>query len=219
MENKKKEIRNISGQIIRSDAESRTVEGYALLFNTPSDGLPFVETIKTGALDGVVENSDVFALLNHDQSRGILARSKYGQGTLTLTVDEKGLRYLFEAPHTALGDEVVENLRRGEIDESSFAFDVEEAEWSKDQDGTLRRTINKIKNLYDVSPVYNAAYSATSVYMRCKEMADEELKRMEEEQRKAEEEKRAEEEAKASENAEQGPAASYYEEYEKQFNL
>ena len=120
----KKEIRNTSFQVqvTGENEEKRTVEGYALLFDTPSDGLSFTEVIQRGALDGVLAKSDVFALLNHDQRRGILARSQNGQGSLTLSVDSKGLKYRFEAPKTVLGDELIENIRRGEIKESSFCF-------------------------------------------------------------------------------------------------
>lgn len=173
----KKEIRNVSSQFkVAGDGdETRTVEGYAFLFNVPSDGLSFRETIEPGAADGVIEKSDVFAVLNHGQERGILARSKYGKGSLSLAVDEKGLRYRFEAPKTALGDELLENLRRGEIDQSSFCFDVEQDTWEKRSDGTWNRTISKIGNLYDVSPVYNAAYSKTSVYLRGKEQVEAEI--------------------------------------------
>lgn len=174
---KEKEIRNVSSQfkIAGEGDETRTVEGYAFLFNVPSDGLSFQETIEPGAADGVIAKSDVFAVLNHGQERGILARSKYGKGSLSLTVDEKGLRYSFEAPKTALGDELLENLRRGEIDQSSFCFDVEKDAWEKGSDGTWKRTISKIGNLYDVSPVYNAAYSKTSVCLRGKEQAEKEI--------------------------------------------
>ncbi len=173
----KKEIRNVSSQFkVAGDGdETRTVEGYAFLFNVPSDGLSFRETIEPGAADGGIEKSDVFAVLNHGQERGILARSKYGKGSLSLAVDEKGLRYRFEAPKTALGDELLENLRRGEIDQSSFCFDVEKDTWEKRSDGTWNRTISKIGNLYDVSPVYNAAYSKTSVYLRGKEQVEAEI--------------------------------------------
>lgn len=117
----KKEIRNTSYQVTGDD-EKRTVEGYALLFGVRSDGLSFEEEIQRGSLDGVLAKSDVFALLNHDRGRGILARSKKGSGSLTLSVDEKGLKYRFEAPKTALGDELLENIRRGEVDESSLPF-------------------------------------------------------------------------------------------------
>ena len=173
----KKEIRNTAYQVqvTGESEEKRTVEGYAVLFNTPSDGLYFEEVIERGALDGVLEKSDVFALLNHSQNRGILARSNGGNGSLVLKVDEKGLKYRFEAPQTALGEELLENIRRGEISASSFCFDVEKDTWEKKSDNTWKRTVHKIGNLYDVSPVYNAAYSKTSVYMRGKELAEEEL--------------------------------------------
>lgn len=172
----KKEIRNATYKVT-SDDEKRTVEGYALLFDTQSDGLPFDEVIERGALDGVIEKSDVFALLNHSQSRGVLARCKKGAGSLTLSVDSKGLKYRFEAPKTALGDELLENIRRGEVDESSFAFTVSKDKWEKKSDGGWKRTVQKIEEIYDISPVYNAAYSATSVYTRGREQAEEELRK------------------------------------------
>lgn len=179
----KREIRNTSFQVrvTGENEEKRTVEGYALLFDTPSDGLSFTEVIKRGALDGVLEKSDVFALLNHDQRRGVLARSKYGKGSLSLSVDDKGLKYRFDAPKTALGDELLENIRRGEIGESSFCFDVEKDTWEKRSDGSWKRTIEKFGNIYDTSPVYNGAYSKTSVYMRGKEAAEEALRHREQE--------------------------------------
>ncbi|MFT0482539.1 HK97 family phage prohead protease [Bacteroides faecis] len=179
----KREIRNTSFQVqvTGENEEKRTVEGYALLFDIPSDGLSFTEVIKRGALDGVLEKSDVFALLNHDQRRGVLARSKYGKGSLSLSVDDKGLKYRFDAPKTALGDELLENIRRGEIGESSFCFDVEKDTWEKRSDGSWKRTIEKFGNIYDTSPVYNGAYSKTSVYMRGKEAAEEELRHREQE--------------------------------------
>lgn len=160
---------------VTGEDEKRTVEGYALLFDTASDGLSFVEIIERGALEGVIEQSNVFALLNHDADRGILARSKNGVGSLYLEVDDKGLKYRFEAPKTALGDELLEYLRRGEISESSFAFTVESDTWKYDDDGACYRTIHKIKRLYDVSPVFDAAYSAAKVNLRGKERLDEEL--------------------------------------------
>lgn len=192
----KREIRNITGQVFRAaEADSRKVEGYAMLFDTPSDGLTFEEVISREALDGVISRSDVLALMNHSVDRGVLARSENGEGSLQLVVDEKGLIYRFEAPNTSLGDELLENLRRGEIKQSSFAFDVESDKWERKADGTWKRTINKFGHLYDVSPVYHAAYSKTSVYMRGKEI----------------EEKRLEEENKVPDG--------YYSQIENQFNF
>lgn len=180
----KREIRNTSYDVT-VDSESRTVEGYALLFDTPSTGLSFTEVIERGALEGVLQKSDVFALLNHNQSRGILARSKKGQGSLQLTVDSKGLKYRFEAPDTALGNELLENLKRGEVDSSSFAFTVEKDTWERCKDGKVKRTIQKVAELFDVSPVYNAAYSQTSVYKRGMEDLEAEEERANEESLKA----------------------------------
>lgn len=176
------EIRNITFQVIANeDDEKRTVEGYALLFGVNSDNLGFEEVIERGALDGVLGKSDVFALLNHDRSKGILARAKNGNGSLSLEVDSKGLKYRFEAPKTALGNELLENLRRGEIDQSSFAFTVADGgeKWERQKNGIWKRTISKFERIYDVSPVYNAAYSKTSVYMRGKEEAEKELEERE----------------------------------------
>lgn len=164
---------------VTGEEDKRSVEGYALLFDTPSDGLSFTEIIERNALDGVIAKSNVFALLNHDSERGILARSKNGEGTLTLTVDDKGLKYRFEAPRTALGDELLEYLRRGEISESSFAFTVAKETWDYRDDGSWKRTIHQIDRLFDVSPVFDAAYSATSVCLRGKEQAEAELKAQE----------------------------------------
>lgn len=171
----KKEIRNIPSQILLKEGteEKRTVEGYAFLFGVPSDGLSFEEVIEPGAADGVIEKSDVFATLDHG---GILARSKYGKGSLQLSLDEKGLLYRFEAPRTALGDQLLENIRRGEIDQSSFCFEVEKEKWEKKSDGGWKRSILKFSRLHDVAPVYNAAYSKTTVYLRGKEAAEEEIR-------------------------------------------
>ena len=190
MENNK-ETRKVSFRpaLKRSDENtpSRTIEGYALLFDTPSDGLCFDEIIERGALDGVIEKSDVLAVLNHNVNRGVLARSRNGEGSLTLIVDEVGLLYRFEAPNTALGDELLENLRRGEVCESSFCFTVESDTWDFEQNGRDKRTIHKIAELFDVSPVYNGAYSATTVYTRSRD-----------EQRAAADEKAREELARRS---------------------
>ena len=173
-----REVRNIQSEV-RFTPEEGIVEGYAMLFNTRSDGLPFYETIESGALDGVLERSDVFALLNHSMERGVLARSKKGKGSLELTVDERGLKYRFTRPDTAVGHELEENLRRGEIDQSSFAFTVEEDKWERRDDGIWSRRIIKIAEIFDVSPVYRAAYSETSVSLRGKEAAEKELEAQE----------------------------------------
>lgn len=188
-----KEIRSIEIRTASEDKDSRTIEGYALVFNSLSEDLGgFREQIIPEAVEGMIEASDILALLNHDQSRGVLARSRYGVGSLNLEIDEVGLKYRFEAPHTALGDEVLEYLRRGDITSSSFAFVIETDNWEKQSDGTYIRTIKKFHRLYDVSPVFEPAYQQTTVCARFAEIQEEEKKQAEEAMRLAEE-KRAEE--------------------------
>lgn len=151
--------------------DSRRVEGYALVFNSESRDLGgIIEVIDSHALDGVLPNSDVMCWLNHDSSRGALARRR-GENvpqsavgnSLELEIDDIGLRYAFDAPDTALGNELIEGLKRGDINQSSFAFTVKEDTWERLDDGMVLRTINKIERLYDVSPVYDPAYYGTSV--------------------------------------------------------
>ena len=145
-----KEQRNCNYEL---RSESRTVEGYALVFDKESRDLGgFIEIIDPSSLDGVIEKSDILCLLNHNEDKGVLARSKFGVGSLSLLVDETGLKYRFEAPDTALGNELLEGLKY------------------------LRR-ITKFKELFDVSPVYKEAYPDTSVACRkMQELNTEELK-------------------------------------------
>lgn len=172
--------------------DSRTVEGYAVVFNSQSEDLGFYETINPAAItEEVLMRSDVFCLFNHDQDK-VLARSKYGTGSLQLQLDEQGLKYTFTAPNTDLGEELLEYLRRGDIDSSSFAFTVSTDEgsevWTTGTDGRQYREILKIDELHDVSPVWNPAYTSTSVSQRAldklnqlREMQDEKEKEVQEE--------------------------------------
>lgn len=155
------------------ESADRLVSGYALCFETESDGLNFVEVIHRGAItEDTIKNSDVLALFNHDDSK-VLARSKNGEGSLILEIDERGLKYTFEAPNTALGDELLEYLTRGDLNQSSFAFTVAEGgdKWSQ-RNGTIYRDIYQIEALYDVSPVFQPAYSATECSKRGNEMLE-----------------------------------------------
>ena len=174
------------------DEESRKVEGYALLFNTDSVLMwgDTIERIAPCALDGVLEKSDVLCLMNHDEQRGVLARYRMGEGSLSLTVDDKGLKYSFEAPKTTLGDELIESLKRGDISQSSFAFSIEKDNWEETEPGKYVRTIVKFRRIYDVSPVYYPAYEDTSVALRHREGLIE--KKNQEAKAKAEEERKRE---------------------------
>ncbi|WP_455094402.1 HK97 family phage prohead protease [Prevotella koreensis] len=167
---KNKEIRNVQNFIKRSNENSRLIEGIAVVFNSDSQDLGFIESIDPSAITlETIKESDIFATLDHDKSRGILARSRYGTGTLNLELKDDGLYYSFEAPRTQLGDELLEYLSRREITTSSFTFTVDQNdgdEWYRDENGQLRRKIKKIYRLYDISPVFEPAYLDTDCSKR-----------------------------------------------------
>lgn len=175
MENK--QFRSFNGTV-QHDGESRKVCGYAVRFNESSQNLGFYETISPEAItEETLMKSDIYARLNHREDT-VLARSRYGEGTLNLELREDGLYYEFEAPNTQAGDELLEHIKRGEISTSSFAFTVADdnksERWYK-EDGVMKRTVFKIERLYDVSPTFEGAYLTTSCYSRDKGKAMKEL--------------------------------------------
>jgi HK97 family phage prohead protease len=158
-------------------SESGTISGYAMVFNSRSTLLfgKFYEKIAPEAAEGLIERSDVLALLDHQRSRGVLGRSTYGKGSLSLTVDNIGLRYEFAPPNTTLGDEVKEYLRRGDIRGSSFKFTAGVKDHlQRNKDGTYERTILKFNTIEDVSLVFTPAYPETTAVLRS--IADLEVK-------------------------------------------
>lgn len=173
MKNNNVEIRKT--QQLSSD-NNRKISGYAMLFNSQSEDLGFYEIIEPSAIDvDTIKRSDIFAKFNH-QDDIILARSKYGEGSLKLSIDDNGLFYEFNAPNTTYGDMLLEHIKRGEITSSSFAFTVATNgdKWIK-KDGKMYRTISKIDYLFDVSPVFQPAYEQTTCTMRNFEKAMKEI--------------------------------------------
>ena len=143
---------------LRMDDDKATVVGYGAVFNSQSNDLGgFREFIAPGAFDGRLED-DVRFLVNHDANL-ILARTT--NGTLRLSVDEKGLRYEADLPNTSTARDLMELLKNGTISQSSFAFTVEEDSWEV-KDGINIRTIDKVSQLYDVSSVTYPAYNEAS---------------------------------------------------------
>jgi HK97 family phage prohead protease len=105
---------------------------------------------------------DVVALLNHNTDL-ILGRSS--SGTLELSSDDKGLRYVVTPPDTQVGRDTMELVRRRDLRGSSFAFSVDTKtgeRWSSDEQGAVRE-IREVASLVDVSVVLTPAYPASSV--------------------------------------------------------
>lgn len=157
---------------MRAEDNSRMIEGYAIVFNKDSENLGgFIERIEPQAIEGRM-GDDIVALLNHDQNF-VLARN--GK-TLELEADEFGLKYRFEAPNTTAGNDLLENVRIGNISKSSFAFTVDQDQWDLRDNQPDLRTITRIKRLYDVSPVTYPAYPDTTVAQTSRSFAQEPLK-------------------------------------------
>ena len=145
---------NIDTRTEKRDDGSTTITGHAAVFNQLSSDLGgFKELIAPDAFSGVL-NDDVRALVNHDPSL-LLARTT--SGTLNLEQTEKGLQYSFDVPDTTYGRDLIISMERGDVTQSSFAFTIEDDSWETTEDGEVR-TINKVKQLYDVSPVTYPAY-------------------------------------------------------------
>ena len=153
---------------LRTNAEGRTIVGYAAKFERWSEPIMgwFKEQIARDAFSEC-DVTDVIMCFNHNID-SILARTT--SGTLTLSTDDEGLRFEFEAPATTMGNDMLELVRRGDISKCSFKFTVEEDEWRyADKENKLEydeRTIRKIGKLYDVSLVVYPAYSDTEAGVR-----------------------------------------------------
>lgn len=143
------------------DSGGATIRGVAAVFDTMSENLGgFREVIAPGAFDDT-DMSDVRGLFNHD-SNFVLGRTR--SNTLRLKVTERGLEYEIDAPETqTIRDLVMEPLKRGDITQSSFGFIVGRGndQWDEDEEGRIVRTINRINELFDVSPVTFPAYRDT----------------------------------------------------------
>lgn len=150
---------------IRDTNRGGTIEGYAALFNSRSSDLGgFVEEITPGAFAEALQRSDVRALWNHDPNY-VLGRVK--AGTLELIEDEKGLFIRNTPPNTQWAKDLLESMRRGDVDQMSFTFTVGKggSDWREER-GMLVRTVKQFHKIHDVSPVTYPAYADTSVAVR-----------------------------------------------------
>lgn len=170
---------------VREDGTTlRYVSGYAVVFEQYS--APFwdeiVEIISRTAFDNT-DMSDVVMVVDHSRQVGdVLARSKNGEGSLEISIDDIGVKFRFAVPDTSVGRDVVALIERGDITECSFAFWVRKDSWSYDMmvEGKRYdvRRIEDVARLADLSIVVNGQYPQTSVgiderslAMRARELA------------------------------------------------
>lgn len=145
--------------------EDLLVTGYPVVYDSPTvifeyEGIKYCEMIKRGALDRA-DMSDVPFKYNHSSDVMVMARTR--NRTLSLVIDEKGLRMTANLARTTAGRDLYELIRRKDIDKMSFAFAVEKDSYDVQ---TRTRVIEKIRRIGDVSAVDSPAYDKATISVR-----------------------------------------------------
>lgn len=154
---------NLTATRAEQNSNEMYIEGYFAVFNKPTELWPGAfEEIAPGAFDETLGN-DIRALINHDTTL-VLGRNK--SGTLEIKVDSHGLWGRIKInPNDTDAVNLYERVKRGDVDQCSFGFNIleESTEWR--DDGTVKWTIEKI-DLHEVSVCTFPAYEDTGVQAR-----------------------------------------------------
>ena len=154
----------------RDDGDDLIIEGYFAVFDSPYvlwDGA--TEIGKPGAFAGCL-SGDIRSLIDHD-TRLVLGRTK--AGTLTLREDARGLYGTIKINRDdADAMSLYARVQRGDVDQCSFGFDIEEETFVDLGGGQCRWEINKVNPLYEVSVVTYPAYEETAVKARHADLAE-----------------------------------------------
>lgn len=142
------------------------ISGYFAVFNSEYEIFPGAsERVAPGTFDETL-SGDIRCLIDHE-TRLVLGRTK--AGTLTLKVDSRGLWGEAEInPNDQDAMNLYERVKRGDVDQCSFGFDIIDEEF-EDLGDKVRWTIKKVK-LYEVSVVTFPAYEETSVTARKRQL-------------------------------------------------
>ena len=170
MRNLKNQVRSLGKLQTRADnneTDEMKIEGHFVVFNSETelyDGM--YEEISDKAFANI-DLSDIRALADHDTAK-VLGRTK--SNTLKLSVDDKGL--YGEITINKNDSEAVnlyERVKRGDIDQCSFGFNILDETMDTRADGSTKWTITEIE-LFEVSIVTFPAYQDTSVEARSEQM-------------------------------------------------
>ena len=169
-----KEVR-LSEIQLNNENNEMVLEGYAIVFNKETligdEKRGFIEAIDKNALSQT-QMKDVPLKYNHQDNFLVIARTR--NESLTLVVDEVGLKVRAKLLDTASNQDIYKMVQNGLLDKMSFAFSVKEQTW--DRSGEIpKRMIKSIERLYDVSIVDTPAYEDTSIYARSLENMELEL--------------------------------------------
>lgn len=151
---------------VRAAADGTKLIGYAAVFDSPSEPMPFVEYVRRGAFTKTLnDGADVRLLIDHE---GVpLARTK--SGTLTLIEDQRGLRVEADLdPSNPDAARIISAMRRGDLSQMSFAFRTIKDAWNADRSVRELREVQ----LFDVSIVTFPAYEETVAELRAKSDVD-----------------------------------------------
>ena len=170
MRNLKNQVRSIGKLQTRADnneTDEMKIEGYFVIFNSETKLFEnYYEEISDKAFKDI-DLTDIRALADHDTAK-VLGRTK--SQTLSLTVDDKGL-YGEITINKNDGEAVnlYERVKRGDIDQCSFGFNILDETMDTRADGSTKWTITEIE-LFEVSIVTFPAYQDTSVEARSEQM-------------------------------------------------
>ena len=163
---------------VENEEEKMIIEGYAITFDSPATHYGMTEIIDRNAL-AETDMSDVPLRYNHEESFGILARTR--NGSLKLEVDDIGLKITADLIDTTDNVDMFKRVVAKLVDKMSFAFTTEKEEWD---DATDTRTILKIDKLWDVSLVDIPYYDSTSVFARSLDTTEDYYNKKQKEKRK-----------------------------------
>lgn len=170
MSRNNRQLRTISSEFnTRDDGGNLSIEGYFAVFGSVYEIAPGMsESIAPEAFDKTL-SGDIRALINHDTTL-VLGRTK--AGTLNLRTDNRGLwGHIDVNPNDSDAMNLYERVKRGDVDQCSFGFDIIDEETEFREDGSVHWTIKEVE-LYEVSPCTFPAYEETSIAARAKERDD-----------------------------------------------
>ena len=189
---------------LRSDNEGRRISGKAISFDTQSNDIGFIEILHRGCISQeLIDSSNIVFLYNHDYNQ-VIARANKGKGTLNIDLRDDGVYFDLEVPNTTMGNDLLENIRLGNITQCSFGFRYsnEEGAYKDEKIGDVwYRNVYKIGELYDLSAVTYPAYDDTYVNARMQERSkmEDKLKESEEIQNEVSSTEKVSEEKKEDE--------------------
>lgn len=165
-----RQVRSVASSFeTRSDDNGMYIEGYFSVFNSNYEIYPgCTESVAPGAFSNTL-GGDIKALCDHD-TRLVLGRNK--AGTLELREDSHGLwGRITINPNDSDAVNLYERVKRGDVDQCSFGFDIVREESDFRDDGTVHFTILEVE-LFEVSVVTFPAYAETSVSARKQDVAE-----------------------------------------------